>query len=65
MCLPQTLEEIAELQADIRRLEDDLRRKMMNMKLAHTRLESRNFRSNVELCRDQVRGSPVGAALLC
>lgn len=48
-----TLEEIAELQADIRRLEDDLRRKMMNLKLAHTRLESRNFRSNVELCRDQ------------
>ncbi|XP_057640754.1 tektin-2 [Chionomys nivalis] len=48
-----TLEEIAELQEDIRRLEDDLRRKMMNLKLAHTRLEARNFRSNVELCRDQ------------
>ncbi|CAO2589026.1 Tekt2 [Lemmus lemmus] len=50
-----TLEEIAELQGDIRRLEDDLRRKMMNLKLAHTRLESRNFRFNVELCRDQTQ----------
>ncbi|XP_034359668.1 tektin-2 [Arvicanthis niloticus] len=48
-----TLEEIAELQGDIRRLEEDLRRKMMNLKLAHTRLESRTYRPNVELCRDQ------------
>ncbi|EDL80456.1 rCG31050 [Rattus norvegicus] len=50
-----TLEEIAELQADIRRLEEDLRRKMMNLKLAHTRLESRTYRPNVELCRDQTQ----------
>lgn len=63
--LPQTLEEIAELQADIRRLEEDLRRKMMNLKLAHTRLETRTYRPNVELCRDQVQGAPVGTAPLC
>ncbi|XP_021016341.1 tektin-2 [Mus caroli] len=50
-----TLEEIAELQGDIRRLEEDLRRKMMNLKLAHTRLESRTYRPNVELCRDQTQ----------
>ncbi|XP_031232760.1 tektin-2 [Mastomys coucha] len=50
-----TLEEIDELQRDIRRLEEDLRRKMMNLKLAHTRLESRTYRPNVELCRDQTQ----------
>lgn len=54
------MEEIAELQEDIRHLEEDLRRKIMNLKLAHTRLESRTYRPNVELCRDQVRDLPVG-----
>ncbi|XP_008830346.1 tektin-2 [Nannospalax galili] len=50
-----TLEEIAELQEDIWRLEEDLQRKMMNLKLAHTRLESRTYRPNVELCGDQTQ----------
>nr|XP_009684131.1 PREDICTED: tektin-2 isoform X2 [Struthio camelus australis] len=50
-----TLEEIAEMEEDIRRLEDDLRRKMQDLKLAHTRLETRTYRPNVELCRDQVQ----------
>ncbi|XP_007533147.1 tektin-2 [Erinaceus europaeus] len=50
-----TLEEIAELQEDIRHLEEDLRRKMLNLKLCHTRLESRTYRPNVELCRDQAQ----------
>ncbi|KFO24332.1 Tektin-2 [Fukomys damarensis] len=50
-----TLEEIAELQEDIRHLEEDLRRKMLNLKLSHTRLESRTYRPNVELCRDQAQ----------
>ncbi|XP_012979296.1 tektin-2 [Mesocricetus auratus] len=50
-----TLEEIEQLQEDIRRLEEDLRRKMMNLKLAHTRLESRTYRPNIELCRDQTQ----------
>ncbi|NXA50139.1 TEKT2 protein, partial [Nothocercus julius] len=49
-----TLEEIAEMEEDIRRLEEDLRRKMKDLKLAHTRLETRTQRPNMELCRDQV-----------
>ncbi|XP_010593509.2 tektin-2 isoform X2 [Loxodonta africana] len=50
-----TLEEIAELQEDIRHLEEDLRRKFLSLKLSHTRLESRSYRPNVELCRDQAQ----------
>ncbi|KAM5247158.1 tektin-2 [Ctenodactylus gundi] len=50
-----TLEEIAELQEDIRYLEEDLRRKLLNLKLSHTRLEARTYRPNVELCRDQTQ----------
>ncbi|XP_047726707.1 LOW QUALITY PROTEIN: tektin-2 [Prionailurus viverrinus] len=50
-----TLEEIAELQEDIRHLEEDLRRKLQNLKLCHTRLESRTYRPNVELCQDQAQ----------
>lgn len=53
-CFPQTLEEIAEMEEDIRRLEEDLRKKVWNLKLAHTRLETRTYRPNMELCRDQV-----------
>ncbi|KAM9107247.1 tektin-2 isoform 2-T2 [Megaptera novaeangliae] len=50
-----TMEEIAELQEDIRHLEEDLRRKLQNLKLCHTRLETRTYRPNVELCRDQAQ----------
>ncbi|XP_075395288.1 tektin-2 [Tenrec ecaudatus] len=50
-----TLEEIAQLQEDIRHLEEDIRRKFLNLKLTHTRLESRTYRPNVELCRDQAQ----------
>ncbi|XP_074419471.1 tektin-2 isoform X1 [Larus michahellis] len=50
-----TLEEITEMEEDIRRLEEDLRRKMQDLKVAHTRLETRTYRPNVELCRDQVQ----------
>ncbi|XP_043852571.1 tektin-2 [Dromiciops gliroides] len=49
------LEEIAELEEDIRRLEEDLRIKMRNLKLAHTRLETRTYRPHMEMCRDQVQ----------
>ncbi|XP_021231182.1 tektin-2 isoform X1 [Numida meleagris] len=51
----ETLEEIAEMEEDIRRLEEDLRRKMQDLKVAHTRLETRTYRPNVELCRDQAQ----------
>lgn len=46
------------MEEDIRRLEEDLRRKMQDLKVAHTRLETRTYRPNVELCRDQVPASP-------
>ncbi|XP_053313181.1 tektin-2 [Spea bombifrons] len=50
-----TKEEIQELEEDIRHLEADLRDKMGPLKLAHTRLETRTYRPNMELCRDQVQ----------
>uniref|UniRef100_A0A4X2K1U9 Tektin n=1 Tax=Vombatus ursinus TaxID=29139 RepID=A0A4X2K1U9_VOMUR len=55
LTIAETLEEIAELEEDIRRLEEDLRVKMRNLKLAHTRLETRTYRPNMEMCRDQVQ----------
>lgn len=48
----QTEEEIAELEDDIRRLNDAIRAKINPTKLAQTRLENRTYRPNVELCRD-------------
>ncbi|XP_077337843.1 tektin-2 [Lithobates pipiens] len=50
-----TKEEIEELEGDIRRLESDLKEKSGPLKLAHTRLENRTYRPNVDLCRDQVQ----------
>lgn len=42
------------MEEDIRRLEEDLRNKARDLKVAHTRLETRTYRPDVELCRDQV-----------
>uniref|UniRef100_A0A8C5LTR0 Tektin n=1 Tax=Leptobrachium leishanense TaxID=445787 RepID=A0A8C5LTR0_9ANUR len=50
-----TKEEIEDMEEDIRRLEADLRDKRGPLKLAHTRLETRTYRPNVDLCRDQVQ----------
>ncbi|XP_075054206.1 tektin-2 isoform X3 [Mixophyes fleayi] len=50
-----TKEEIEELEQDIRRLDEDLRSKYGFLKLSHTRLETRTYRPNVDLCRDQVQ----------
>ncbi|XP_010141304.1 PREDICTED: tektin-2, partial [Buceros rhinoceros silvestris] len=50
-----TLEEIAEMEEDIRRLEEDLRSKARDLKVAHTRLETRTYQPDVELCRGQVQ----------
>ncbi|XP_041359465.1 tektin-2-like [Gigantopelta aegis] len=47
-----TEEEIAEMENDIRNLEEAIRDKINPMKLAQTRLENRTYRPNVELCRD-------------
>ncbi|NXU93141.1 TEKT2 protein, partial [Xiphorhynchus elegans] len=49
-----TLEEIAEMEEDIRQLEEDIRKRTLDLKVAHTRLETRTYRPHVELCRDQV-----------
>lgn len=51
----QTEEEIAEMEEDIRRLQDAIRAKINPTKLAQTRLENRTYRPNVELCRDNVQ----------
>lgn len=45
-------DEIAQLEADIRAVEEAIRAKIPPMKLAQTRLENRTYRPNVELCRD-------------
>uniref|UniRef100_A0A8B9N5W7 Tektin n=1 Tax=Accipiter nisus TaxID=211598 RepID=A0A8B9N5W7_9AVES len=55
LAIAQSLEEIAEMEEDIRCLEEDLRRKTQDLKVAHTRLEIRTYRPNMELCRDQVQ----------
>ncbi|KAM6043982.1 tektin-2 isoform 2-T2 [Theristicus caerulescens] len=55
LAIAQTLEEIAEMEEEIRRLEEDLQRKTQDLKVAHTRLETRTYRPNMELCRDQVQ----------
>ena len=52
--LVQTKEEIAEVEADIRNLEQAIRDKTAPLKVAHTRLETRTYRPNVEQCRDKV-----------
>jgi len=49
----RTLDEIAEMERDIRNLEQAIRDKEGPSKLAQTRLETRTYRRNVELCRDE------------
>uniref|UniRef100_UPI00398E4FD0 tektin-2 n=1 Tax=Pristiophorus japonicus TaxID=55135 RepID=UPI00398E4FD0 len=49
------LEEITDLEEDIRRLEADLRAKAAPLKVAHTRLEARTYRPNVDLTRDEAQ----------
>uniref|UniRef100_A0A8C9R3N8 Tektin n=1 Tax=Scleropages formosus TaxID=113540 RepID=A0A8C9R3N8_SCLFO len=50
-----TREEVAELELDICRLEEDLQAKEAPLKLVHTRLENRATRPGVDLCQDQVQ----------
>jgi len=49
----RTLDEIAEMERDIRNLEAAIRDKEAPSKVAQTRLEYRTYRRNVELCRDE------------
>ncbi|XP_029920000.1 tektin-2 [Myripristis murdjan] len=53
--LRNTEDEMAEMQSDIRGLDDDLQVKAASLKLAHTRLENRTSRPGMDLCRDEVQ----------
>ena len=55
----QTQEEITEMESDIRGLDEDLQVKQGSLKLAHTRLENRTMRPGMDLCRDEVKPSPI------
>uniref|UniRef100_A0A8C7SJY2 Tektin n=1 Tax=Oncorhynchus mykiss TaxID=8022 RepID=A0A8C7SJY2_ONCMY len=57
-----TREEITELLRDIHHLEQDLLATECPLKLVHTRLENRNSRPGVDLCRDQVHSGLVEEA---
>ena len=48
----QTEQEIAEVETEIKGLEQSLADKVPPMMVAHTRLENRTTRPNVELCRE-------------
>ncbi|NWI97471.1 TEKT2 protein, partial [Pitta sordida] len=55
-----TLEEIAEMEENIRQLEEALQKRTLDLKVAHTRLETRTHRPHVELCRDQAQCGLTG-----
>ncbi|NWZ97575.1 TEKT2 protein, partial [Nesospiza acunhae] len=50
-----TLEEIAEMEEEIRQLEENIKKRTLDLKVAHTRLETRTYRPHIELCRDQAQ----------
>lgn len=52
---------MAEMESDIHGLDADLQAKTANLKLAHTRLETRTNRPNMDLCRDEVYISYIAA----
>lgn len=53
--LKQVLSQIKEIEENIARLKKAIADKEAPMKVAHTRLETRTERPNVELCRDPVQ----------
>lgn len=42
------------MEEEIRQLEEDIRKRTLDLKVAHTRLETRTYRPHIDLCRDQV-----------
>ncbi|XP_017659202.1 PREDICTED: tektin-2-like [Lepidothrix coronata] len=48
------------MEEEIRQLEEDLRKRTLDLKVAHTRLETRTYRPHVELCRDQAQFGLTG-----
>lgn len=55
ICSPQVIHQIQEIEENIARLEKAINDKEPNMRVAHTRLDTRKDRPNVELCRDPVQ----------
>ncbi|XP_050839227.1 tektin-2 isoform X2 [Serinus canaria] len=55
LTIAQTLEEIAEMEEEIRQLEENIKKRTLDLKVAHTRLETRTYRPHIELCRDQAQ----------
>ena len=51
----QVINQIQEIEENIARLEKAINDKTPNLKVAHTRLDTRKDRPNVELCRDPVQ----------
>lgn len=58
--LSNTEQEIAEVETEIKGLEQSLADKVPPMMVAHTRLENRTVRPNMELCRDTPQYGIVG-----
>lgn len=46
------------MEEEIRQLEEDIKKRTLDLKVAHTRLETRTYRPHIELCRDQVPHLP-------
>lgn len=51
--ITQTEREIEDVKTEVENLKVALAEKVPPMMVAHTRLENRTYRPNVELCRDQ------------
>ena len=56
----QVMDEIASMENNVRDLRQSIADKENPLKVAHTRLDKRSLRPNVELCRDPVQYRLVG-----
>ena len=56
----QVMDEIASMENNVRDLKQAIADKENPLKVAHTRLDKRSLRPNVELCRDPVQYRLVG-----
>jgi len=59
-CFFQVMDEISSMENNIRDLKQAIADKENPLKVAHTRLDKRSLRPNVELCRDPVQYRLVG-----
>ena len=56
----QVMDEIASMENNVRDLKQAIAEKENPLKVAHTRLDKRSLRPNIELCRDPVQYRLVG-----